>query len=95
MKADLTTYVFIGTPTGAKEWRKYDRNVNLLFSKQLNDDSLEWKIYKDIILYKGKMLPPKEISEEPYWGRIVKVEVFNDDINDQWMVSKIKELYNK
>ena len=45
--------------------------------------------------YKGKMLPPKEISEEPYWGRIVKVEVFNDDINDQWMVSKIKELYNK
>jgi len=95
LKADLTTHVFIGIPTGAKEWKKYDKNVRLLFSKQLSDDSLEWKIYKDIVLYKGKRLPPKEIPAEPYWGEVVGVETFNDDINDQWIVSKIKELYNK
>lgn len=95
LKADLTTHVFIGIPTGAKEWRKYDKDVNLLLSKQLNNDSLEWKIYKDIVLYKGKMLPTKEISEEPFWGEVMEVEPFNDDINDQWIVSKIKELYNK
>ena len=95
LKADLTTHVFIGIPTGAKEQRKYDKYVNLLFSEQLNDDSLEWKIYKDIVLYKGKMLPPKKILEEPYWGEIVRVEAFNDYIDDQWIVSKIKELYNK
>ena len=95
LEADLTTHVFIGIPTGAKEQRKFDKNVNLLFSKQLNDDSLEWKIYKDIVLYKGKMLPPKKILEEPYWGEIVGVEAFNDYINDQWIVSKIKELYNE
>jgi len=95
LKVDLTTHVFIGIPTGAKEWRKYDKDGNLLLSKQLNDDSLEWKIYKDKVLYKGKMLPPKEIPEEPYWGEIVVAETFNDDINDQWIVSKIKELYNK
>ncbi len=95
LKADLTTHVFIGIPTGAKEQRKYDKDVNLLFSERLNDDSLEWKIYKDIVLYKGKMLPPKKILEESYWGEIVGVEAFNDYINDQWVVSKIKELYNK
>lgn len=95
LKADLTTHVFIGIPTGAKEWRKYDEDVNLLLSKQLNDDSLEWKIYKDLVLYKGKMLPPKEIPEEPYWGEVVGVETYNDDVNDQWIVFKIKELYNK
>lgn len=95
LKADLTTHIFIGIPTEAKEWRKYDKDINLLFSRQLNKDALEWKIYKDIVLYKGKMLPPKEIPEEPYWGEVVKVEIFNDDVNDQWMVSKIKELYSK
>ena len=95
LKPDLISDVFIGIPTGAKEWRKYDKDGNLLFSKQLNDNSLEWKIYKDIVLYKGKMLPPKEIPEEPYWGEIVGIEIFNDYIDDQWIVSKIKELYNK
>jgi hypothetical protein len=95
LKEDLTTQVFIGIPTGAKEWRKYDKDVNLLLSKRLNDDSLEWKIYKDLVLYKGKMLPPKDISEEPYWGEIIEVEIFNDDVNDQWVVLKIKELYSK
>lgn len=95
LKTDLTTHVFIGTPTEAKEWRKYDKDINLLFSEQLNNDSLEWKIYKDLVLYKGKMLPPKEIPEEPYWGEVVRVETFNNNINDQWIVSKIKELYNK
>ena len=95
LKEDLTTHVFIGIPTGAKKWRKYDKNVNLLLSEQLNDDSLEWKIYKDIILYKGKMLPPKEFPEEPYWGEVIKVDTFDEDINDQWISYKIKELYNK
>ena len=41
------------------------------------------------------MLPPKEIPEEPYWGEIVGIEIFNDYIDDQWIVSKTKELYNK
>jgi hypothetical protein len=98
LKADLTTHVFISIPIGAKEWRKYDKDVNLLFSKQLNDDFLKWKIYKDIVLYKGKMSPPKEIPEEPYRGEVIGVETFNNDINDigdQWIISKIKELYNR
>ena len=90
LKADLTTHVFIGNPTRAEEWRKYDKDVNLLLSKELGSDSLEWKMYKDIALYKGKMLPPKEISEEPYWGKVVEVEAFSDNINDPWIVSKIK-----
>ncbi len=95
LKADFTTHVFIGIPTGAEEWRKYDKDDNLLLSKHLNNDSLEWKIYKDLVLYKGKMLPPKMIPEEPYWGKVVKVETFNDDVNDQWIVFKIKESHNK
>jgi len=94
-KADLTSHVFIGTPTKAKEWRKYNKDVNLLFSKQVNNDFLEWKIYKDIVLYKGKMLPPKGIPEEPYCGEVMGVETFNNDINDQWIISKIKELCNR
>ena len=77
LKEDLTTHVMTGIPTGAKECRKYDKNAKLSFSKQFGDDSLEWKRYKDIALYKGKMLPPKENPEETYWGEIVKVETLN------------------
>lgn len=95
LKEDLTTHVFIGIPVRANEWRKYGKNLELLFSKQLNNNSLEWKIYKDIVLYRGRMLPPKRIPAEPCWGEVVAVETFNDDINDQWIVSKIRELYNK
>ena len=94
-KSDLTLDVFVGTPTEAREWKKYNKHANLLFSKQLNNDSLEWKIYKDIVLYKGKILPIEEIFEKSYQGRIIKVEAFNKNINDQWIVSKVKELYNE
>lgn len=87
----LTTDVFIGTPTGAKEWRRYDGNGNLLFSKKLNDDFLEWEIYEDIILYQGKILSRKGI---PYLGEVVEVETFNENIDDQWIVSKIREIYS-
>lgn len=95
LKADLTTHIFIGIPTFAKEWRRYDENVDLSFSKPLEEDVLEWKIYKDIVLYKGKMLPPKEIPEEPYWGEVMEIEPFEGDINDEWIVSNIKQLFNK
>jgi len=95
LKADLTTHVFIGNPTYAEEWRKYDEKQNILLSKIYPPDGLEWKIYKDIVLYKGKTLPPKDVPEEPYSGKVVKVDDFNDDINDEWIVSQIKELYKK
>jgi len=94
-KADLTTHVLIGTPTEAREYRKYDKEGKLIFSKRVDGNAFKWKIYKDYILYRGHGLPPKEIPEEPYVGKVMKVEAFNDDINDQWIVSKIKELYNK
>ena len=94
-KTDFTTHVFMGNPVGATVWRKYDKHINQLFSKDLNDDILQWKIYKDIVLYKGKMLPPKENPEEPYCGEIVEVETFHDDINDEWIVAKIEDLYNE
>jgi len=93
-KEDLSTHVFIGIPVRAEEWRKYDKDINLLFSRQLDNDSLEWKIYEDIILYKGKMLPPKEIQEEPYYGNIVKVENFDNIIDDQWIINNIRDFHN-
>lgn len=95
LKADFTTYVFIGNAVKAQCWRKYDRDFSLVLEKKLNNDSLEWKIYKDIVLYKGKMLPPKSNSVEPYWGKVESVEEFSDKMNDKWIVSKIKELYDK
>ena len=95
LKSDFTTHVFVGNPTCAEEWRKYDEKQNILLSQIYPSDAFEWKIYKDIVLYKGKSLPPKDIPEEPYFGKILKVEDFNDDINDEWIVAQIKELYNK
>ena len=94
-KGDLTMHVFIGTLTKAEEWRKYDQNVKLLFSKPLSDDYLKWTIYQDVVLYRGRMLTPKPRTQKPYCGEIVRVEIFNDDINDEWIVSEIKRLYNK
>ena len=55
LKADFTSHVFIGVPNGATEWRKYDKDVKLSDSKTLSNKSLEWKIYQDIVLYKGNM----------------------------------------
>ena len=95
LKSDFTTHVFIGNPICAKEWRKYDEKQNILLSQIYPSDAFEWKIYKDIVLYKGKLLPPKDIPEEPYFGKVIKVEDFNDDISDEWIVSQIKELYKK
>jgi hypothetical protein len=95
LKADLTTHVFIGIPTGAGEWRKYDKSIKLLFSRPLSDESLQWKIYQDVVLYRGGMLQPGVIPEEPYCGNVMRVETFNDNINDQWIVSEIKKLYGK
>ena len=95
LKADFTSHVFIGVPNGATEWRKYDKDVKLSDSKTLSNKSLEWKIYQDIVLYKGNMLPPQKITEEPYWGEIVKVETFSGDIDDEWLVSQIRELYEQ
>ena len=95
LKADFTTHVFIGVPTGATEWRKYDKDVKLFDSNPLSNKSLEWKIYQDIVLYKGNMLPPQKITEEPYWGEVVKVETFSGDIDDEWFVSQIRELYEQ
>jgi len=95
LKSDFTTHVFIGNPTYAEEWRIYDDKQTILLSEIYTSDAFEWKIYKDIVLYKGKLLPPKDIPEEPYFGKVIKVEDFNDDINDEWIVSQIKELYKK
>ena len=95
LKADFTSHVFIGVPNGATEWRKYDKDVKLSDSKTLSNKSLEWKIYQDIVLYKGNMLPPQKITEEPYWGEVVKVETFDEDIDDEWIVSQIREFYEQ
>jgi hypothetical protein len=95
LKDDLTTHVFIGIPTHAEEWRKYDNSFNLLFKKPLSEKSFEWKVYKDLVLYKDKMLPPKTPSGEPYWGKVIAAEEWNGSISDKWIVSKIKQLYQK
>jgi len=95
LKADLTTHVLIGNVVKAEEWRKYDKDFKLLLSEKLKKHSLEWKIYQDIVLYKGKSLPPKKIPEEPYWGKVISAEEFSNGITDEWIVSTIKEYYKK
>lgn len=32
-------------------------------------------------------------QEEPYFGEVVKVEDFDEHINDEWIVSQIKRLF--
>jgi hypothetical protein len=93
LKSDLTTHVFIGIPTHAEEWRRYHENVELHFSKPLEKDALQWAIYKDYVLYRGKMLPPKDIQEEPYWGEVIDVKSWEGEISDEWIITTIKYLY--
>jgi len=40
-------------------------------------------------LYKGNILPLKENSEEPYYGEVVGVGVFDGDMDEQLIVTKI------
>ena len=94
LKDDRTSHVFIGNESNAKKWRKYDKHYDLLFEQNLDDGVLEWKIYKDIVLYKGKMLPPKEISAEPYYGALIDYEEFTEEISDSMIVRHIRDLFN-
>ncbi len=41
------------------------------------------------------MLQPGTMPAEPYCGEVVRVETFNDNISDEWIVSEIKKLYGK
>jgi len=94
LKEDLTTHVFIGIPTHAEEWRRYHKDAVLHFSKRYEDDDiLQWKIYKDYVLYRGRMLPPNEPQGEPYWGEVIKVESWDGNFSDEWLVSTIKHHY--
>jgi hypothetical protein len=93
LKADYTTHVYIGIPTHAQEWRKYNEEIEMEISKSLNQDELEWKIYHDYVLYRGKMLPPKEIPEEPYWGKVIDVRTWEQKLSDNWIGATIKYLY--
>lgn len=95
LKSDFTSHIFMGDSVHANNWRKYDKDQNIILSKSLEDKALEWKIYKDIILYRGQSLPPKEVQEEPYWGEVVAVDDFDDDVNDIWLVSTIIKLFGK
>ena len=92
LKADKTTHVIMGTPTGAEEWRKYDREVKLELSEEMKEGTIDWKIYQDYVLYRGLGLPPKR-NPEPYWGQVIKVEEFKDEINDDWISSEIMNLF--
>jgi len=94
LKDDRTSHVFIGDESNAMKWRKYDDHFNLLFENDLDDGSLEWKIYKDLVLYKGNMLPPKEIPEEPYWGTLIGDEEFDKEMSDSMIVKTIHDLFN-
>lgn len=96
LKSDYTTHIFSGNSINAQDWEKYDENFCVVISKKLKTPSLKWKIYHDYVLYKGTMLPPKQISEEPYFGKVIQVEEFtNQTIDNEWIVEKLKELYNK
>jgi len=72
-KADLTTHVFIGDPIHAEEWRTYDENGNMVRQQGCEPEDLEWKVYTDVVLYKGKALPSKA-APEPYWGEVVEIK---------------------
>ena len=94
LKDDLTTHVFVGHPTGANIWEKYDKNLNILFSKTISNDSVEWKFYRDIALYKGKLLPPKENGDEPYWGWVINTERYEGHLNTNSIKKLIRKLYS-
>ncbi len=93
LKSDYTAHTFIGNPVRASEWRKYDKDQKVILNKTFDEKVLEWKIYKDLVLYRGETLPPKEIQAEPYWGEVVGVEDFDDEINDDWLIYEIRKLF--
>jgi hypothetical protein len=93
LKSDLTSHVFIGDPLNAHEWRKYDKDYNIVVQKKMNEKDLQWKVYKDYILYKGYFFDPNYSSQTPHWGRIVQVEPFKEEITDQWIIKELKHLF--
>lgn len=95
LKSDLKTSVFIGDPVNAQEWQEYDERLCLVSSKKMKTSWLEWKVYKDFVLYKGSLLPPKKNSVEPYSGKVMQVEELSKQyIDNLWIVKTIGELYN-
>lgn len=92
LKSDLTAHVFIGDPMRAHEWRKYDDNYNSVIQKKTEENDLQWKVYKDYIIYRGVFFDPKFPPRDPHWGKVTKVESFNEEITDVWLRNKLKDL---
>lgn len=94
-KADRTTHVFIGTPIGCEEWRKYDAEFKLVFVRPWGEETLGWKLYEDVVLYRGSALPPRLPAGVPYWGSVVGAQMFDGSVTDEWLPGEIKRLYDE
>jgi len=87
-KSDRTLHIFIGDIFRAQRWIKCNEAGEKVKDETPPEEAFEWKINPKNIWYSGSGFP----SGRPgYRGKVISSEDFFDEIDKEWVESKINE----
>lgn len=87
-KSDKTLHIFLGDIFRAHRWIKCDQSGKKIKNETPPEQAFQWKINPKNIWYRGTGLPP---DKPGYRGKVISFEDFFDEINEEWINSRIEE----
>lgn len=90
-KSDRTLHIFIGDIFRAHRWIKCDQAGKKVKDENPPEEAFEWKINPKNIWYRGTGFPPEKPG---YRGKVISYEDFSEEINEEWIDSRIQEYIN-
>ena len=87
-KSDKTLHIFLGDIFRANRWIKCDPTGEKVIDETPPSEAFELKINPKNIWYRGTGFPP---DKPGYRGKVVSFIDFYDEINEEWINSRIEE----
>ena len=87
-RANRSFHIFMGDIFRAHRWIKYDQSGEKIKDEAPPEEAFQWKINPKNIWYRGTGFPPHKPA---YRGKVISSEDFFDEINEEWINSRIKE----
>jgi len=87
-KADRTLHVLVGDIFRAHRWIECDQTGEKVKDGTPPTEAFQWKINPKNIWYRGSGFPP---DKPGYRGKVIAFEDLFDEINEEWINSRIKE----
>ena len=90
-KSDRTLHIFVGDIFRAHRWIKCNEAGEKVKDETPPEEAFEWKINPKNIWYRGTGFP---LGRPGYRGKVISSEDFFDEIDKEWIESKIKEYFH-